>query len=662
MRVRRIPLGRDGWIVALFCLLAGVLSAQEGTKRWAVNVQGFITLSSPALSPDGNTIYVGVERSGSGRVVAVRADGVTRWDKFLAEPVDSSPAVGPDGTIYVGCVDGFLYALNPLNGGEKWRFNALGFITSSPAIGADGTIYVGSSAGILFAINPENGTRRWAFTAGDRIDSSPAIAADGTIYFGSDDQNLYAVTPAGEKLWQFPTGAPIFGSPAIGADGTIYIGSGDQRMYAVFPDSTLNWSFFTNGDIQSSPVLAADGTIYFASSDAFFYALNPGGSDELRVKWRTDIRATTASTAAVRADGVIIFGADDDKVRALDPEGKIRWVFGTNDDVESSPLVAPDGSIYIGSFDGFLYKINGNGSPLSALSNWPAFRRDTRHTGRALAAGRGQVLNLSTRAEVGAGSSVVVGFFVLGSSAKAYLIRGIGPALTQFGIPNAMTDPRIDLFTGRTPLASNDNWNVGVPGLSVPDTSARVGAFPLSPGSKDAALVAALPPGLYTAVVSNVEARAGVALVEAYDAIGGDPSARLVNVSTLGPVGASRENYLVAGVSVGGTMPSRLLIRGIGPGLAQFGVSNVLMQPSMAVYAVEGNTAGRLLGTNAGWTKDGLRNDFEVAAASVAAFALVPGSLDAAMLVTVAPGNYTVEIAGVNQTSGQALVEIYVLP
>ncbi len=653
----------------LWVVVASALSAQqEGTRRWAASVQGFITLSSPALSLDGNTIYVGVERSGSGRVVALTTEGARKWDIGLAEPVDSSPAVGPDGTVYIGCVDGFVYALNKDNGTTKWRFNARGFVTSSPAISADGSVlYVGSSASKLHAINTADGSERWSFATGDVVDSSPAIAPDGTIYFGCDDRNVYAVTPAGVEKWRFPTGGRIFASPAIGANGTLYIGSGDQRLYAISPDGTLKWSYFTNGDIQASPVLAADGTIYFASTDTFFYALNPEGRDDERLKWKADIRVTGASTAAVRGDGAIIFGADDNRVRALHPsDGRLLWSFagtqGQGDFIESSPLIAPDGSIYVGSFDGMLYRLHGNGSPLSVLSSWPAFRRDASHTGRALSTTRGQVLNLSTRARVGAGGTVVVGFFVLGSSAKAYLMRGIGPALSQFGIGDAMTDPRLDLFSGQQILTSNDNWGEGPPGLSVTDTTARVGAFPLPVGSKDASVVAALPPGLYTARVSNVDLQAGVALVEAYDAIGGDESARLVNVSTLGPVGAARENYLVAGVSVGGTNRSRLLVRGVGPGLAQFGVTDFLAQPSMSFYAVDAASQGRLLGSNTGWLKDGLRHDFELAAASVAAFPLGNGSLDAAMLLTVEPGNYTVEISGVGGTTGQALVEIYVLP
>jgi len=232
--------------------------------------------------------------------------------------------------------------------------------------------------------------------------------------------------------------------------------------------------------------------------------------------------------------------------------------------------------------------------------------------------------------------------------------------LAQFGIGAIMSDPRMDLYSGTQFLTSNDNWGEAPPGLGVVDTSERVGAFPLPPDSKDAVLLLALPPGLFTARVRNVDNRAGVVLVEAYDAIGGDETARLVNVSALGPVGAVRENYLVAGVAVGGIGRTRLLVRGVGPGLAQFGVTGVLARPAMSVYSA--GSPPQLLRSNSGWTTEGLKNDLAVAARTVAAFPLGDNTADAASLLTLDPGNYTIEISGVGATTGQALVEVYVLP
>jgi len=112
---------------------------------------------------------------------------------------------------------------------EEWRFTTGGVVHSSPAIGADGTIYVGSGDNDLYAVDPD-GTEKWRFTTESWVRSSPAIGADGTIYVGSFDGNLYAVNPDGSEKWSFATGDLVRSYPAIGADGTIYVGSGDNNL------------------------------------------------------------------------------------------------------------------------------------------------------------------------------------------------------------------------------------------------------------------------------------------------------------------------------------------------------------------------------------------------------------------------------------------------
>jgi len=126
----------------------------------------------------------------------------------------------------------------------KWNFETGGEIESSPAIGPDGTIYIGSGNGTLYAINP-NGTLKWKFTTEYGIESSPAIGPDGTIYIGSDDNNLYAINPDGTLKWKFTTKGEIISSHAIGSDGTIYIGLDDDNLYAINTYEILKYKFTT---------------------------------------------------------------------------------------------------------------------------------------------------------------------------------------------------------------------------------------------------------------------------------------------------------------------------------------------------------------------------------------------------------------------------------
>ena len=146
-----------------------------------------------------------------------------------------------------------------------------------------------------------------------------------------------------------------------------------------------------------------------------------------------------------------------------------------------------------------------------------------------------------------------------------------------------------------------------------------------------------------------------MALVEVYDGLAGDPSARLLNLSTRGFVGTG-ENILIAGFVVGGTGSLRLLLRGIGPGLTQFGVSGVVAQPRLTLFS-----GGSQIASNTGWMTGGHQADLMAAAASVSAFPLSVSSADSALIFNAAPGAYTLQISGMAGTSGEAMVEIYVL-
>ena len=104
---------------------------------------------------------------------------------------------------------------------------------SSPAIGPDGTVYVGSYDEKLYAINGKRGVKLWEFKTGHWVSSSPAIGSDGTVYVGSHDKKLYAINgKSGDKLWEFVTGSAV-SSLAIGSDGTVYVGSFDNKLYAI---------------------------------------------------------------------------------------------------------------------------------------------------------------------------------------------------------------------------------------------------------------------------------------------------------------------------------------------------------------------------------------------------------------------------------------------
>jgi outer membrane protein assembly factor BamB len=343
---------------------------KSGTFKWRFQT-GFYVSSSPAIGADG-TIFVG---SVDKYIYALNTDGTLKWRFQTGYTVWSSPAIGADGTLYVGSIDNYIYALNP-DGTLKWRFQTGDAVWSSPAIGADGTVYVGSYDNYIFALNTD-GTLKWRFQTGDSVlSSSPAIGPDGTLYVGSIDNYIYALNPDGTLKWRFQTGDAVWSSPAIGANGIIYVGSDDGHIYALNPDGTLKWRLYMTRVI-SSPAIGADGTIYVGSVDNYIYALNPDGT----LKWRFQTGFYVSSSPAIGADGTIYVGSDDNYIYALNTDGTLKWHFQTGDNVKSSPMIGGGGTVYIGSWDNNVYAIHGD-TPLSTSAPWPKFHHNNQNTGR----------------------------------------------------------------------------------------------------------------------------------------------------------------------------------------------------------------------------------------------------------------------------------------
>jgi hypothetical protein len=218
---------------------------------------------------------------------------------------------------------------------------------------------------------------------------------------------------------------------------------------------------------------------------------------------------------------------------------------------------------------------------------------------------------------------------------------------------------RLEVFRGQSSVAVGTDWGTSSSDAAdVAAVAARVGAFALQAGSRDAALLLNLAPGAYSAVVTGQSGVSGVALVEVYDATAGSipVTQRVVNVATRATVGAG-ENALIAGFYVSGSVPKRVLIRGVGPALTQFGVSGALARPQLTVAA-----GASVLAQNAGLASSADGAAILSAASQVGAFALPANAADAAILINLAPGAYTAQVSGSGGTTGVALIEVYEVP
>lgn len=397
-----------------------------------------------------------------------------------------------------------------------------------------------------------------------------------------------------------------------------------------------------DNEISVAGVIAADGTV-------------SGSVTSLNLSFSAPAGASSGSTSAVA--GFYQAGAAGSSAQSLTligPAGDALVVnvgAGTADGGRGS--VAADGKVAVTTAGNvnITGAITQGALSLSAGATSYVGTTDPRNE---------RLLNVSTRSLTGtAGDTLIAGFVVSGTESKSVLIRGIGPTLANFGVSGALSAVRLEVFRGQTSIAVGTDWGAsGNNPAEVASVSARVGAFALQTNSRDAALVLNLAPGAYSAVVTGQSGVSGVALVEVYDATAGSiPLAqRVVNIATRATAGTG-DNALIAGFYVGGAVPKRLLIRGVGPALTQFGVTGALARPQLSVAS-----GATVLAQNAGLAASADASGIAAAATQVGAFALPANAADAAILINLAPGAYTAQVSGVGGTTGVALIEVYEVP
>ena len=276
----------------------GVIAIDEdGKEKWIFHIDmGYRQRSSPSIGID-NTIYFGA----GNYLYAINPDGTEQWKFSTEDEITTSPTISPDGTIYFGSNANNVYAVDP-NGTMKWNLTTRGNydIESSPAVGPDGSIVLICylEEGSLVALYP-NGTIKWIIENDEFFNGiSPAIDENGTMYINGAIRNLYSINPNGTINWIFPLShgfyepnGDIIGStthyPAIGPDGTIYSGSSDG-LFAINPDGTLKWRSDSQRPTRS-PSVSGDGTIFIQIIG--IKAFNPDGSERWTYKDECQLRS-----------------------------------------------------------------------------------------------------------------------------------------------------------------------------------------------------------------------------------------------------------------------------------------------------------------------------------------------------------------------------------
>jgi hypothetical protein len=270
-----------------------------------------------------------------------------------------------------------------------------------------------------------------------------------------------------------------------------------------------------------------------------------------------------------------------------------------------------------------------------------------------------QLGNISNRAFVQTGDNVMIeGFIVQGTLTNRIIIRAIGPELSQYGVPNVLVNPTLELYDGTGALiASNNNWATTIIGGIITANQVRdIQASGYPPGDGlESAIIADLAPGNYTAIVRGVNDTTGVALVEVYD-LSPETNSILGNISTRSFV-QTGDNVVIGGFIVQGAQTKRVVIRAIGPELTRYGVPNVLANPTLELH----DGTGALIASNDNWTTTiigGIITANQVRDIQASGHAPADGR-ESAIIADLPSGNYTAIVRGVNDTAGVGLVEVY---
>ncbi len=274
----------------------------------------------------------------------------------------SSSAIGPDGTIYIANFPGVLFALRDSPTAKDqlavaWRFHPPGSSSfhATPALNAEGnTVYLGFSSGsanapgkgILYALTApptgENPFVLWTVDLGERVMASPTVGPDGTIYVANSSGTLFAVTPEGAVRWTVQTGPTIKSAPALGLDGTIYHPSSDGKLYALSPRGQLKWTFAFGEHLGPTPLVTGQTG-------------GPGGGGGAS-------GVGSGASPMVDPDGTIYVGANNSNMYAIYPDGSLKWLFEAERELAgiwTTPVLSTDGgAIYFGANKGGMYAVD----------------------------------------------------------------------------------------------------------------------------------------------------------------------------------------------------------------------------------------------------------------------------------------------------------------
>ena len=472
--------------------------------------------------------------------------------------------------------------------------------------------------------------------------NAAAVAAGKLYSLSGSTMNVYN---PGNDSWT-PVAPPIFGhggSPAVGVfQDKIYVAGG------VSPFGSVNAEVYdpgTNAWTALPPMSVARHHTGGGFVDGKFYVVGGrnGNSGETSFGLRT-LEAYDPQSNTWQERAPMPSGRSGIAVAAFNGElfvfgGEIPGVFA---DVEAyNPATntwRADASMPIGRH-GIWASVIGNKMYMPGGADQAGYAATAFNHVLIISSPSSGFANIATRDRIETGDKILIGgFIVTGTGTKRILVRALGPSVP---VPGALGNPQIQLFNDSgQPIAANDDWK------SAPNVGEIVDSKLAPSKDLEAAILATVTPGNYTAAVSGVNGATGVGLVEVYDLEGG-PDSRLANISTRGLV-QTGDDVLIGGLIFNGQNARKIIVRAIGPSLAR---GDALADPTLELR----NANGDLLAENNDWRSS--TQQTEIMDTNIAP----SHDLESAIVQTLSPAAYTAIVRGVNNGTGIGLVEAYAL-
>jgi hypothetical protein len=330
-------------------------------------------------------------------------DGRLRWSAPIPDGYGYAPSLSADGSrLYLTDYDSGLVCLDSRTGRRVWILDTC-FGSYTPALGPDGAIYVVTSSSHVYGLQRirdygDSAAVQWTTPLGDYgyVDNGAVVGRDGTVYATGYDafaecSFLEAVDSGGTVLWKDSARMHWGGTPVIDSRDRILVADLSGGLYCFNPDGSLAWNVSTNELDPGSIAVGQNDEVIVTDYSGWIRAFDSNG----QARWTSNFRIYGGNTSCVAQDSTVIAFDPGGSVSAIDHSGQTLWEFSIWDSLgidkqiprrlegqqEPSPVIGPDGDLYLASDCGLV--CIAHGGLKMASTAWPTYNHDNAHSGWA---------------------------------------------------------------------------------------------------------------------------------------------------------------------------------------------------------------------------------------------------------------------------------------